>query len=177
MGWLRNVVEKMGELPPPKLNPPSEVDTTSYAFFDTSYAFFDAELIRQAEDGDVIAMVNTDPTTKLDLAVAKAIGLEDIVSDFGDMIFITPREWDEVRGIKHPTCEGDVACVRFQPSVDLNAAFAAAEAAGVFNEWSLRRGDGDWYFEGSFESTLGVEAPTPALAICAAILKLKEHTT
>lgn len=70
--------------------------------------------------------------------------------------------------------------LNFSPSTDLNAAFAAAEAAA-----SGARGFGDWelstyvgYNEKGWTCQIGdcterAFAPTPALAICAAILKLK----
>ena len=68
-------------------------------------------------------------------------------------------------------------------STDLNAAFAAAESAGLFGEpdvmvardelrqWRVVKHLGlrDW-------ETLAIQ-PTPSLAICAAILELKEETT
>jgi len=67
-------------------------------------------------------------------------------------------------------------------STDLNAAFTAAEAVGLFvksvhmvmvnnGEWSIHRLSRQTPDSLSFEP-LGV-ASTPALAICAAILKLK----
>jgi hypothetical protein len=115
---------------------------------------------------------------KIDLAVANAIGLKHI-SNYHGPVLITPREWDEIRGIDHPTCEGGVACVLFRPSTDLNDAFAAAEVVFATNDWVVGK-DFSW---GSFrcKGLLGGEsfdecAPTPALAICVAILKLKEES-
>ena len=124
----------------------------------------------------------------LDWAIAEAIGLQPLVRiNPGPPIhsvFITPREWDEIRGIDHPTCEGDVACIPFQPSVDLNAAFAAAEKVGLWGFRILEPGDARessrvWYNEDWAEydtSKAYSAAPTPALAICAALLRLKGYS-
>lgn len=127
--------------------------------------------------------------SRLDLAVAKAIGLQSVVMHSFDTmppsqsVLITSREWDEIRGIEHRTCEGDVACIPFQPGVDLNAAFAAAFSAGLFNEatlgpFVLRPGKRRSFV---VRETLGGEdeavyayGDTPALAICGAILELKK---
>ena len=121
---------------------------------------------------------------ELDRAVAEAVGLESPIY-FGGSCLITPREWDEIRGIEHTTCEGDVACISFEPSTDLNAAFAAAEKA-VSQEWA--EGERSWelssyvgHDERGWTCSLGCDehrvfSPIPALAICAAILKLKEAT-
>ncbi len=125
---------------------------------------------------------------RLDLAVAKAIGIESaILHSFDTMppsqvVLITSREWDEIRGIEHTTCEGDVACIQFQPSVDLNAAFVAAFSVGLFNEatlgpFVLRPGKRRSFV--LHETLCGEDeavyayGDTPALAICEAILKLK----
>jgi len=122
-----------------------------------------------------------EPGAELNMAVANAIGVRpwvvpecDKLSDC--MVLITSREWDEMRGIEHPTCEGDIPTVPFQPSTDLNAAFAAAGVVGLFDEWSIgQASDGvrsHWVIEGSYESGL-CTGPTAALAICKAILMLK----
>lgn len=69
-------------------------------------------------------------------------------------------------------------CVPFRPSTDLNAAFAAAESAGLFDGRSLYRDDEGWHIGTFYYGAEDYEdvsvAPTIALAICAAILKLKE---
>jgi hypothetical protein len=111
----------------------------------------------------------------LNLAVAKAAGLEAVVL-YGGNVLITPREWDEIRGIEHTTCEGDVACIPFRPSTDLNAAFEAAEVVGLFDceSGALTKGlMGDGWFVRHRAVPYG-RFPTPALAICTAILKLRE---
>jgi hypothetical protein len=64
----------------------------------------------------------------------------------------------------------------FRPSTDLNAAFGAGERAavllkGVHVEQTL---DAWWC---SLDGEHGTIADTPALAICGAILKLKETAT
>lgn len=137
----------------------------------------------QPKDEGIIPVGIPQVTDLTDLAVAKAIGMETALLYEGKVL-ITPREWDEIRGIEHPTCEGDVACQPFRPSTDLNAAFAAAEVAELFHEdgpeasfsrypadaaiWQVR-----WEDESAPDGSWAVYAPTPALAICAAILKLK----
>ena len=66
------------------------------------------------------------------------------------------------------------AATLFRPSTDLNAAFAAADKVGLFDEWLLGKAGDLWYFEDYSERCMeGVQEKTPALAICAAILKLK----
>jgi hypothetical protein len=68
----------------------------------------------------------------------------------------------------------------FRPSTDLNAAFAAAEAVGLFDEWALTHSMVSWRITPAkqglwfIDPVLALEF-TPALAICAAILKLKEE--
>ncbi len=109
-----------------------------------------------------------EPGTELDSAIAEAIGLKNTYPGgvYGaDCLLITSSDWDEIRGIKHLTTEGPIACKVFAPSTDLNAAFAAADKVGLFKGWSLMKGDSDWFMGGK-------TASTPALAICAAILKL-----
>ena len=65
-------------------------------------------------------------------------------------------------------------------STDLNAAFAAAEEVGLWGKHALGRQGDEWdvfrdinVHEIGYGDSLA-SAPTPALAICAAILKLKE---
>lgn len=127
---------------------------------------------------------------KLDLAIAKAIGIKAVLHN--GCVLITSREWDKIRGIEHTTCEGDVACIQFQPSVDLNAAFAAAEVAGVLKvngdltsptyglsilhyEYKIRHKKPEWVVRYRFGDQLS-SASTPALAICGAILELKKRS-
>ena len=73
---------------------------------------------------------------------------------------------------------------RFQPSTDLNAAFAAAEAVGLFEKYHLCCGEWEgsrlWEINEFLTDGFVVEdeivlasGPTAALAICAAILNLK----
>lgn len=70
--------------------------------------------------------------------------------------------------------DGPGSGLPFMPSEDLNAAFAAAEKVGLFERWSLRGGGGDSWGLYWGDLNIGVNEPTPALAICAAILKLSE---
>ncbi len=65
-------------------------------------------------------------------------------------------------------------------STDLNAAFAAAEKVGVFSGcaggYALEQARSQWSVSDpqTFGDAFLAQGPTPALAICAAILKLKE---
>lgn len=67
-------------------------------------------------------------------------------------------------------------------STDLNAAFAAAEKVGLWKQgydlhmWSGLHNVMVWSV-GDFHDDPLAEAETPALAICAAILKLAKETT
>ncbi len=93
-------------------------------------------------------------------------------------------KWDEARGIEHPMYEGNVLTLPFQPSTDLNAAFAAAEV--VFGNGFLvtvhpkvssciaMLEEGQQYTIPIPPQCTPTRALTPALAICATILKLKE---
>ncbi len=69
---------------------------------------------------------------------------------------------------------------RFYPSTDLNDSFWAAEQVGLFkckqHDLALVRGGcpEHWFMSQGEDDFVGVsEADTPALAICAAIIKLK----
>lgn len=148
------------------------------------------------DNGRVTEAIRVGP--EWDFDVAKAIGLKTVVLH-DSQVFISPREWDEIRGIEHETCEGDVACIPFRPSVDLNVAFVVARKEGLFTsaipnllvekvEPSVDIGEGSlrvsfWRFPDACRSKLpsnaseavaGGEGATLCLAICAAILKLKE---
>ena len=84
---------------------------------------------------------------ELDRAVAEAIWLrpEDYFGDNGEF-------------------------VPFRPSTDLNAAFAAAERAGMFLE--LNRLSWGWQAGTHAMKANYAVGPTPALAICAAVLEV-----
>jgi len=111
-------------------------------------------------------------TDVTDLAVARAIGLDAVL--YEGKLRISHRQWDELRGIPHHTCEGSIAYIPFQPSTDLNAAFAAAEKVGLLHQAYLTCREVQWCVEKRRSGwTLAVES-TAALAICVAILKLKE---
>ncbi len=120
------------------------------------WTLVDDESRFRTEDG--CWRITTKHIFAIDRAIAEAIGLTNIDISKEDKLLISSREWDEIRGIEHTTCEGDVACIKFQPSTDLNTAFEAAAASA----WK----------------PLGIDElsgyATPALAICANILKLKE---
>ena len=115
-----------------------------------------------------------EPGPELDKKIAELIGLKTIGINNGTPL-ISPREWDEMRGLEHPT--GDIAYIPFCPSTDLNAAFAAAEKVGLFlgGYCQLRQAcesPHTWCVSNVEWSP--VYCDTPALAVCAAILKLKE---
>ena len=120
---------------------------------------------------------------ELDFAVARAIGLKDMCLS-KDCVLVTSCDWDEMRGIEHFTTEGPIACKRFTPSTDLNAAFAAAEkVTRDAGRWGIQRVGIKWLVDfcltnpGNIVLGKGIFADdsTPALAICAAILKLSEE--
>lgn len=118
--------------------------------------------------------IKIEPGLKLDLAVAEVIGLENTYLGM-DCVLITSCDWDRMYEIQHSTTEGPIACKKFAPSTDLNAAFAAAEWTKLFQDWFLAKRTKGWYLEVFEGRPMDIaETPTPALAICAAILKLKE---
>ena len=126
-----------------------------------------------------VNMVMEESDAKIDLEVAKAIGLKT-ATRWRTRILITSHELDELHGIEHTTCESGIACMPFNPSVDLNVAFAAAEKVGLFKgnilpsyRRCLFRANDDQLWEFGGPGIL-VTAATPSLAICAAILELKE---
>jgi len=111
----------------------------------------------------------------LDRAVAKAIGLKR--SDRRVELFVDPRQGK------------DAPLIEFIPSIDLNDAFRAGDYAGLFDvvrdgpEVHLAKTiDGQWeiltgatgYIGAGICGEMGylTRESTPALAICAAILKL-----
>ena len=69
--------------------------------------------------------------------------------------------------------------IPFLPSTDLNAAFDAAEAVGLFEKYAISKGGGDGYVVfrdvayHEDDDEIACEA-TAALAICAAILAMHE---
>ena len=118
--------------------------------------------------------VETKAGPELDCAVAEAMGWARGTVDAAAAFF-----WFSEDGIaQFPVKE-------FKPSTDLNVAFAAAEKVGLFmcdtqdgpgtNLRLFRGGGGFWWItNGNRRPVVQFSARTPALAICAAILKLKE---
>lgn len=109
-------------------------------------------------------MVEIKAGPELDRAVAEAIG------DEPGLPFSIARADRGEEGFTYRPC-----------STDLNAAFAAAEKVGLFDyhaaelDWE----DGRWYVQWLVDPGHGglgdsAVATTPALAICAGILELKE---
>ena len=114
-------------------------------------------------------MVEIKPGAELDRAVAEAIGLKATHKVLGGGYYFV-RPGDEMEAFP----------VKFSPSTDLNAAFFAAEAVGLFTierdgpEVHLAKTiDGEWEIltGGSAMGYVSREA-TASLAICAAILEL-----
>ena len=120
---------------------------------------------------------------ELDKAVAESIGQSEDHhwEHHGDALAVSMYRCKKCGGTVVCRCNSrprhDV-CLPWY-STDLNAAFAAADVAEVFELHTLtQREDGLWRLVDSndwFENVPGI-ATTPALAICAAILKLKEVT-
>ena len=109
------------------------------------------------------------PGLDLNLAVLKVLG-----AAWRD-------DWKDETGWKMAAWyykDGSVACRDEIPqfSTDLNAAFAAAEKARLFDNWGLGL-FGQWEVMSEADHIAGRETlatgATPALAICAAILKTK----
>ncbi len=120
---------------------------------------------------------------ELDLAVANAVGLKVVTGgvDEDGEFKLTGLYADDVWVVYG---DGDESRL-FRPSTDLNAAFAAAEKARLFcdEETFMQQVDTQWrvcrwqHDEGPPKVDTAVDlgcASVPALAICAAILKLKE---
>lgn len=115
-------------------------------------------------------MVKISEGPELDRAVAEAIGLVPValVLDSGMQFYQDTR--DPLPGL-----------ILFNPSTNLDDAFRAAELAGLFTvlrdgpEVHLARTiDGQWdILTGGTEMGYISREPTPALAICAAILERK----
>lgn len=104
---------------------------------------------------------------ELDAAVAEACGIEGIIGGMGFLV------------MSDPTPKGSFGYVMWQPSTDLNDAFEAAEKVGLFEKHYLfKRGDA-WCVTDlpAAAEWLDCSGPTPAVAICRAILKVKATTT
>ncbi len=117
------------------------------------------------------------PGPELDQAVAEAIGMIGTCTCHTRAMV----PYQKLKPITyHCGSCGQVAGVHhYQPfSTDLNAAFAAAEKVGLFDENRLYRDKrtGQYGLDPTniMSGRLFPMAPTPALAICAAILKLEE---
>ena len=117
-------------------------------------------------------MITIEPGVELDRAVAEAIGLEIVETHCGTEVWFD---------------NGNGTLSQCNPSVNLNAAFAAAERVGLFDpdgpEAFLAQhpaGSVEWkvWWEDSDDPDGGhaVYKSTPALAICAAILELEEKS-
>lgn len=69
----------------------------------------------------------------------------------------------------------------FDPANDLNDAFAAADAVGLFDKFrgELCKTRGEWtlHYDGGCDEILTARGTTPGRAICAAILALPKETT
>lgn len=120
--------------------------------------------------------IEIEPGRELDRAVAEAIGAEWRESWKADDGCWKMAAWY--------FADGSPAWHRLPSfSTDLNAAFTAADKVGLFPvdgmRFLRRETDGLWavveiYTNTPYEAYVIGQARTPALAICAAILKLKE---
>jgi len=132
-------------------------------------------------------MVEIKPGPELDRAVAEAIGLKSATirkaserDTLYDHCYVSYRDWEELRGIDHQEYpQSDVPLRTFQPRVDLNAAFASAEKLGLFQQYALTCLVDNWRITPAverpwFADPVLARAPTAALAICTAILKLNK---
>ncbi len=109
------------------------------------------------------SMIEIKGGSNLDLAVANAIGM----TWYGSRTIM--EAWWHKDGNR---------CRRTLPafSTNLNDAFMAAKETGLFLNWLLTDSGSGWYFLDHSERDMdGVNAPTPALAICAAILRIFEE--
>lgn len=137
------------------------------------------------------------PGPDTDKLVAEAVGLKEVIMD--DTVelhcYVSPREKDELDGTPHNTCEGGyLSCDVFAPSTDLNDAFWAAEQVNLFNNFILTKEgvfrparpakyvvcDIKWAYADLRGEETGdfrclSQEITPAMAVCIAILKLKEQ--
>ena len=119
---------------------------------------------------------------QLDAAVAKACGIEGYICDMRKVFLAsgTPPAWVS------EWLTSTIPLWRFAPSTDLNAAFEAAEKAGLFPDYFLWCKEVDdvktWYVRGFgsgragghvFGREIACDCTTPAEAICRAILELK----
>jgi hypothetical protein len=133
-------------------------------------------------------MIEIKVGNELDRAVAKAIGLELHDRGHGYARYMNVRQWYWLIGKDFPEEAGCLTNVAFpfDPSEDLNLAFAAAEKAGLFSGNHLRGSEPNnhcamlymlsddlWHVSGCCGERYS-DATTPALAICAAILMVKE---
>lgn len=117
-------------------------------------------------------MIEIKEGPELDRAVAEAIGIKHQFLEMTGVV-VDLQVWDDL--FRQSSGVELSSPVRFRPSHDLNAAFAAAEKVGLFgDDGSLRNSidSSDWVYK-SFNQY--ARAKTPALAICAAILKAKGH--
>lgn len=110
-------------------------------------------------------MVEIEAGTELDRAVAEAIGLEVHGSE---LCLIQAHQWDKLFGRSDTDTVMDMP---FMPSTDLNAAFAAGEAEGLFDVHWLGKLRTGWVVHEMDTGPIS-ECQTPSLAICAAILEL-----
>mgnify|MGYP003490644215 FL=1 len=121
-------------------------------------------------------MIEVKEGIDLDRAIAGAIG----IGTYGSTVcLMQAHEWDKLFGRNDTDTVMDMP---FMPSSHLDAAFAASEVAGLFNNYRvLRKNRHHWevYEVGESLDRVVSTGDTPALAICAAILKTIQegHTT
>ena len=117
-------------------------------------------------------MVEIKAGPELDRAVAEAIGWTYRQSS---------SQWAEILGLVcwHDTDGNEHHGYPPAVSTDMNAAHEAAEKVGLFDRYALTRLGDVWRITPAkqglwFADPVLASGPTPALAICAAILNLKE---
>ncbi len=103
---------------------------------------------------------------ELDAAVAKAVGLDVVNEDKGDLQRIVFRKDNRDYFAAEKV-------VHWQPSRDLNAAFEAAEKCGLFETFMLCKFATRWILVDESHNCPFGRADSPTVAICRAILKLK----
>jgi hypothetical protein len=129
-------------------------------------------------------MIEIKPGPELDWAVAEAVGAKPRIGKDRRSVVVAIEDGRIMRHLAIPT-DPDAACngafVPFSPSTDLNAAFQAAESIGLFDyeippgyRLSLFRSDANTWSVSRPGMIADAFTPALALAICAAILKLKE---
>jgi len=123
-------------------------------------------------------MIKIKEGPELDLAVAEAIGVKCYLSKERDTpLCLVTGPGSEVLNKLNASGVSWRNTFPFQPSIDLNSALAAAEKVSdyfVLNKCEFTEGKWDCKLVATDLATEWYRADTPALAICAAILKAND---